>query len=165
MSIITLAAGDQRAAIGIRALAHGEGAFLLPLLGAVQSASISLVMVEGRGTSPSALKRAVEPLRGPVVVLLNGDDYVPGAPPDWRCTRAALAWARVALIHGAGGARMHYELAAVAAALHGRLLLVHCSSAEALAWGEVASAAGVSPLVVMPRAGPHPLPPRAGPVQ
>ena len=158
MSILSLPAGDQRAALGIGALAHGKGAFLLPLLGAVQSARISLVVVLDRAASPSALKRALEQIRGPAVILLDGDDYQPSAPSDWRCTRAALAWARVALVHGAAGTREHSGLAVVAAALHGRLLLIHCASAEAQGWTEAAAAVKLNRLTIVPQRGPHPLP-------
>jgi hypothetical protein len=165
MGVLTLPAGDQRAALGIGALVHGEGAFMLPLLGAVQSALLSLVIVSGRDTSPSALKRALEQVRGPAVLLLDGDDYQPGAPSDWRCTRAALAWARLALVHGTAGARAHYETAVVAAVAKERLLVVHCASDEALAWAEATAAAHLCPLVLMPERGPHPLPFHTGTVQ
>ncbi len=163
MSIITLAAGDQRTTLGIRALAHGEGAFMLPLLGAIQCGLLSLVIVSGRETSPSALRRALDGVREPAVVMLDGDDYRPGAPADWRCTRAALAWARVAVVHGTAGARVHYEAAVMAAVAKERLLLVHCASGEAAAWAE--AAAHLCPLVVVPERGPHPLPFHAGTVQ
>ncbi len=165
MRILTLPAGDQRAARGIAALAHGEGSFLIPLLGAVQSALLSLVIVFDRDTSPSALKRALEQIRGPAVLLLDGDDYQPGAPSDWRCTRAALAWARVAVVHGTAGAREHYETAVMAAVAKERLLVVHCASAEAAAWAEATAAAHLCPLMLVPERGTHPLPFHAGPVQ
>lgn len=156
MTPFVLRAGDPRAARGIGTLAHGGGAFLLPLLGAVGSGLLSLVFVSDRDTSPSALRRALDGMAEPVALILDGDDYAPGAPSDWRCTAAALAWARIALVHGAAGTREHYEIATLAAAARGRLLLVHCSSSEALAWAE--ATARLSPLVITPKGGVHPLP-------
>ena len=161
-----MAAGDARAARAVAALAHSEGKFLLPLLGAVAQ-GLGLVVVQARETSPSALRRALDAVREPAAVLLDGDDYQPGAPADWRCTRAALGWARAAMIHGAGGERQHYEAAALAAALTGRLLIVHCSSAETIAWAEQMAAARLCTMVITTRPGvvhPQPMAP-TGPLR
>lgn len=162
-----LRAGDPRASQAVAALAHAEGKFLLPLLGAVQAGALAMVWVTDRQTSPSSLRRALDAVREPGVLILDGDDCQPGAPDDWRCTRAALGWARVAMVHGAGGERRHYEMAALAAVMTGRLLIVHCSSAEAGAWAERTAAERLCPLVITPRPGVvHPQPPQAdGPLQ
>jgi hypothetical protein len=162
-----LRAGDPRAGRAVAVLAHGEGTFLLPLFGAVQTGVFSLVWASDRQTSPSALRRALDTAGEPAVVLLDGDDGQPSAPEDWRCGRAALAWARAALIHGAAGERQHYATGALAAALIGRLLLVHCGGSEAASWATVAEAARLPTLIITPRPGVvHPQPAKAdGPLQ
>lgn len=165
--LLTLRPGDPRAARAIAALVHGEGQFLLPLLAGVQSGALSLVWANDRQTSPSALRRALDDAGSPTALILDGDDYFPGAPDDWRCAGAALGWAKGVLVHGAAGERGDYEAAALAAVLTGRLLVVHCSGAEAAAWAERAGAASLCPLVIAPRPGVvHPQPPQAaGPLQ
>ena len=164
--LFTMPAGDPRVSRAVAALAHGEGQFLLPMFAAVAQ-GLGLVVVQDRETSPSALHRALDAVREPAALILDGDDYRPGAPSDWRCGRAALDWARVALVHGAAGEREHYEAAVLAAALTGRLLIVHCSSGEATAWAERTAAARLCPLVITPRPGvvhPQPMAP-TGPIQ
>ncbi len=162
-----LPAGNARASQAVAALAHGEGQFLAPLLGGVQTGALSLIWATDRHTSPAALRRAIDAIGEPAALLLDGDDYRPGGPEDWRCTGAALAWARVAMVHGAAGEREHYAAAVVAARLAGRLLIVHCAGAEARAWAERTAAARLCPMVITPRPGVvHPQPPQAaGPLQ
>ena len=156
-----LRAGDPRASQAVAALSHDGGQFLLPLFAAVPH-GLALVFAQDRETSPSALRRALDAVREPAALLLDADDYQPGAPTDWRCAPAALAWARAALIHGAAGEREHYAAAVVAATMTGRLLIVHCGSAEAAAWATVAEAAKLPTLVIAPRPGVvHPQPPQA----
>ena len=166
MPPIIVRSGHPGAARVIGALAHTPGAqFLLPLVAAIPN-GLTLVFVSDQQISTSALRRALDRLPEPVTLIIDGDDYRPGAPADWRCTRAALAWARVAIVHGAAGARAHYELAVLAAAATGRLLLVHCASAEAQDWTAAAAAARLRPLMIVPERGEHPLPERAeGPLQ
>ncbi len=87
--LFTMPAGDPRVSRAVAALAHGEGQFLLPMFAAVAQ-GLGLVVVQDRETSPSALHRALDAVREPAALILDGDDYQPGAPADWRCGRAAL---------------------------------------------------------------------------
>jgi hypothetical protein len=73
----------------------------------------------------------------------------------------AIAWARAVMIHAAGAEIAHYESAIMAAELTQRCLVIECSSATLPAWVELVKAAPHRPtaLIIMPRAGAHPIPP------
>jgi hypothetical protein len=139
---------EQVGAIGqaylMRALRAGRIAFQ-PLL---PETSSSRFKAFARATS-----------RRPAIVLIGDDDGFDRGPSGWRLTERALRWANSVLLHGAGAALVHYEMAIVAAEAGRRVLVIECGSATLDAWVTLVRAAAHQPatVVIIPRGGAHPL--------
>lgn len=78
----------------------------------------------------------LDPVRNPKpLIVILGDDYGPSEGPDaFPQARRLFRWARWMMLHGAGGEPWHYAMAAEAAVLMGRVLIVETSSAGLPAW-------------------------------
>ncbi len=104
--------------------------FAVPLWRAASEGLLSLV-VPDRAASPSALRRALAGVAGPMTILIGDDDEAPTGPSGWRCARAAIESSGAALVHGAAGEEPHYRTAALVALLAGRALLIETDSRHA----------------------------------
>ncbi len=140
---------DRLGAIGLahllRAVAQGRIALfpLLPDTGATQFEAFA------RATS-----------HRPAVALLGDDDGLNRGPAGWSMAGRATAWARAALVHGAGAEPSHYEMAIQTAKPARRVLIIECGSATLDAWASLVSDAAHRPsaLIICPHGGVHPVP-------
>jgi hypothetical protein len=98
--------------------------------------------------------------RLPTVVLIGDDKGNSRDPADWRCSMAAIAWARAAIVHGCGAERWHYGEAIKAAEVTGRCLFVETDSDHVAAWVSAIAPRNIPPgLSIIPREGQkHPIP-------
>ncbi len=100
----------------------------------------------------------------PIVVVVSDDDYQTTGPDGWACADKLRSWAAFAIVHGTGGQRQHYAMAAVMAAEVRRLLFIETSSAGAQLWAGFL-AERTPPLTFMgllPPDGAHPVTPAKG---
>jgi hypothetical protein len=132
-----------------------EGAGFTELLRATAAGRIALTAILHRKAkwSPHDLNTKL-----PTVVLIGDDHGHSRDPAAWRCSMAAVAWARSAIIHGCGAERFHYQQAITAAEVTGRCLFVETDSDHVAAWVSVIAPRGIPGLSIIPRAGKkHPI--------
>ncbi len=137
----------------------------LPVMRAAADGLIAAVYVaDCRAKWP---ERELAKFRRPVLMVI-GDDNEPerlSTPPSgWRCARMLRAWAKSAIVHGAGGEADHYRLAVLMALTAERAVLVETSSACAVPWAEFLFPT-VPTLLIVPRSGPHPVAPSRSTMQ
>ncbi len=70
----------------------------------------------------------------PIVVVVGDDDYQTTGPDGWACADRLRNWAAFAIVHGTGGQRQHYAMAAAMAAEMRRLVFIETSTAGAQLW-------------------------------
>jgi len=137
----------------------------IPLLQGLLHGRIARMEFQRDG-SARQFKQWAAASRLPALALLGDDDHaVPDGPDSWPCARRVLRWARFVLIHGGSGRPEHYEYAAHLTGIHGRLVMVECSSANISAWQAAAErwAVGAQGLTMRPPLGcPHPSLDRGG---
>jgi hypothetical protein len=131
----------------------------IPLLRAVRAGRIALV----QPTRTAAVSmRKLKTFGRPVLLVVGDDDHAPDAGPHgWSGIHRPLAWARAIVIHGAVGRPEEYNMAVALAEAVGRLVLVECSSCNAVAWNIAAGRYGPKALLhtIIPPAGyAHPAP-------
>jgi hypothetical protein len=97
-----------------------------------------------------------------VLTLIGDDDYQSTGPRGWACASAVAAWAKCAVIHAAGASAETYREAILGARVKGAAVLVETNTANAKAWADLF--AGKPTLLVLSRAGDHPIQPAAGDV-
>jgi hypothetical protein len=128
----------------------------LPLFRAVADCRIAVVGIYVSDVRWPAATLAR--LRLPTVVLIGAD--IDGSDPDppperWICRNKLHAWARAAIVHGAGGEPEHYRLAVSAVERYRRLAFIECRSEHAPGWASLPWC--VPPLVITPRDLAHPV--------
>lgn len=74
---------------------------------------------------------------------------------------AAIAWARFAIVHGAGAESWHCQEAIRGAEHTGRCLLVETDSDHVAAWMAALVPRAIPVLNIIPRDGKHPIEPTA----
>jgi hypothetical protein len=136
----------------------------LPVIRAAADGLIAAVNI----SDPSAKwpERELARFRRPVLLIVADDlePERPSTPPSgWRCARMLRAWAKSAIVHGAGGEAEHYRLVVVAALTTGRAVMVETSSTCAVPWAEFLFP--LPTLLILPRSGPHPIMPERGAMQ
>jgi hypothetical protein len=130
------------------------------LFHAVQARRIGLTVIFSRRFpwTPRLL-----PSAKPRVVLIADDAGDSRDPDEWRCAISAIAWARVAIVHGTGGKVQHYRKAVRAAELTNRCLMVETDSSGAPAWVATIHDREIPGLVcIPPLGGVHPTPALGG---
>jgi hypothetical protein len=117
------------------------------------------LLIRREGAFPGALIKASESRCTPILLIV-GDDPELGestGPDGWACARRLSGWARHVTIHGAGAEVAHYQAAVKTAELHRAAVLVETSSPNAQLWSAFLRAR--SKVVILPRAGVHPMSP------
>jgi hypothetical protein len=135
----------------------------LPFYAAAAAGRINIVVpLDHQAAWPGA---EIERSTRPVAVLIGDDPEIGNGeavgPHGWACARRLRYWRpRGAIVHGAAGTHNEYRLAAEAAELSGRFVLVETSAAMVDAWVHLLRDA--HPLVILPRSGVHPVLPAMG---
>ncbi len=113
-----------------------------------------------RHSSARLFKQWAAMARLPALALLGDDDHAtPDGPDTWAVAPRVLRWARFIVVHGGAGRPEHYEHVLALTAVHRRVVMVECSSANIAAWQAAAEQWAVSArgLTMQPPAGcPHP---------
>lgn len=142
-----------------------DGGFMTELLRPASRGELNLILPTRDTVQPPFYRMSK---RGrPTVVVVGDDDYQTTGPDGWVCADRLRSWAAFAVVHGTGGQRQHYAMAAVMAAEVRRLLLIETSSAGAQLWaGFLAERTPALRFmgVLPPDAGPHPVMPAKGEV-
>ncbi len=137
----------------------------VPLLQALYRGQIAHLEMH-RASSARLFKQWAAMSRLPALALLGDDDHSPLDGPDsWPIAPRVLRWARFVVIHGGAGRPEHYEHVLSLTAVHRRVVMVECSSANILAWQTAAEqwAVGARGLTLQPLSGcPHPSLDRSG---
>ena len=127
--------------------AHGA------LIEAVRDGKINLVFA---GARTAALPWGrIRKSHKPVLILVGDDDDNPTGPAGWRFAKKLTAWARGAIVHGAGAKREHYQLAIRGAIECRQFLVIDCASQHVDNWLELL--AHCSALAIVPTDGQHPV--------
>lgn len=130
------------------------------LFRAAMQGNLALAIISGRNVIVTA-----SDLRcgdDAVLTLIGDDDYQSTGPRGWACAATVAAWARCAVVHASGASAETYREAILGARVKGRVVLIETSSANAMAWADLF--VGMPTLLVLPRAGDHPIRPAAGDV-
>ncbi len=131
----------------------------VPLLQALYRGQIAHLEVH-RTSSARLFKQWAAMSRLPALALLGDDDYAtPDGPDTWFLAPRVLRWARFIVIHGGAGRPEHYEHVLALTAVHRRVVMVECISANIPVWKAAAErwGTGSEGLVMQPPLGsPHP---------
>ena len=131
----------------------------IPLMQALYHGRIAHLELH-RGGSARLFKLWAAMSRLPALALLGDDDHaVPDGPDTWPLAPRVLRWARFIVVHGGAGRPEHYEHVLALTAVHRRVVMVECSSANIPAWQAAAQrwAIGAQGLTMQPPPGcPHP---------
>ena len=153
--IIQLSPGEMDRAVGVMATV---APWALPLLSACREGLLALACMSRGQDAP---RRLLEGARRPTCTWLQDDDEVSTGPSGfpsakWLCTR----WARMALVHGAGGEREHYAGAVIATLTHGRVLFIETDSRHADEWCDLLGNGTRIPVlkIIPPDGRQHPAP-------
>jgi len=137
----------------------------VPLLQALYHGQIAHLEMH-RHSSARLFKQWAAMSRLPALVLLGDDDHSPLDGPDtWPLAPRVLRWARFVVVHGGAGRPEHYEHVLALTAVHQRVVMIECSSANIPAWQAAAErwAIGARGLTMQPPSGcPHPSLDRSG---
>jgi hypothetical protein len=94
----------------------------------------------------------------PRIVLISDDLGESRDPAQWRCAISAIAWARIALVHGSGSEVSQYRTAVLSAEITGRCLFIETDSINAPAWAAAIQPREIPCLTIIPRnGGVHPV--------
>lgn len=93
--------------------------------------------------------------RKPVLILVGDDDDNPTGPAGWRFAKKFTAWARGAIVHGAGAKREHYQIAVEGALECRQFVVIDTASRYAADWLELLC--HTFTLVIAPADGEHPV--------
>jgi hypothetical protein len=115
---------------------------------AVRRIGLTIIFDHRAAWTPRAITSEI-----PRIVLILDDYGQSRDPAEWRCGISAIAWARTAVIHGAGGLVEHYRTAVLSAAVTGRCLFVETDSACAPAWAAAIEPRQIPCLVIVPPSG------------
>jgi hypothetical protein len=131
----------------------------LPLFRAAADGLIALVSIEAPTIPwPSLL---IEKQLRPICVRIGGDPGVghpDPSPSAWVCAQRLRYWCRATVVHAAGGELDHYRYAVAATVQFGRLALIETTSGRAREWVQFLKCPRT--LVILPRDGVHPVPPK-----
>ncbi len=127
--------------------AHGA------LIEAVRDGKINLVFA---GPRTAALPWGrIRKSHKPVLIVVCDDDDLATGPAGWRFAKKLTAWARGAIVHGAGAKREHYQLAIGGAIDCRQFLVIDCASRHVDNWLELLGHCFA--LAVLPSDGEHPV--------
>jgi pimeloyl-ACP methyl ester carboxylesterase len=131
---------------------------VVPVLRAAAAGMINAGFVmRGHPFAMRPMKRG----RRPVLIILGDDDHQATGPAGWPQAERLLRWARLVVLHGAGGEPQHYAAAVLAAQEHRRVLMIETSSGQIEAWrrliGRVQPRVRGITIAIPAAAPPHPM--------